>query len=72
MYIYPTPSGELQIEWSINKHEPEVVIDLNSHLAIWFDLDLSNNDFTTKELNLTSLTDWNWIISAIDCLNSGE
>ena len=63
-YIYPTPNGDIQLEWDLNPHEPELVINLLTHSANWFDLNLETHEFITKELNLDK--DWNWVISAIE------
>ena len=69
-YIYPTPNGDIQLEWDLNPHEPELVINIRNHSAAWFDLDLETHNFVTKELNLDR--DWNWVISAIENLSSSN
>jgi hypothetical protein len=67
-YVYPVPNGDVQLEWPLSPHDVELVINITSHHAEWYDLDLETNEYITKELSLTN--DWPWVLSAIEHLSN--
>lgn len=73
-YLYPTVSGGIQVEWSIESNEVSLEIDLDSRLGIWHQLNLrpqlnlQSDDEIERELNLDHSTAWEWIICQINCI----
>jgi hypothetical protein len=64
-YIYPTPDGGVQAEWSIGHLEISLNINIKAHSAYWHSLDLNNSNVLEKHLNLNNQNDWEWIKSFI-------
>jgi hypothetical protein len=57
-FIYPTPLGNLQIEWNIGNHDISVMIDLLTKTADYHDLNRSNDDDNSLQLNFNTSNGW--------------
>jgi hypothetical protein len=66
-YLYPTPEGGVQAEWSIGGREISLEIDLEARTGVWHVLGSTANDEVERELNLTKSGDWNWIANELRC-----
>lgn len=58
-YLYPTPEGGLQAEWSVNGWELALEVDLKSHISDWYETGPGDSSYTSK-LNLDDNNDWKW------------
>jgi hypothetical protein len=62
-YAYPIPDGGIQLEWSIQRREISLEVDLESRRGDWHSLHLNTREEVQKELNLSDDADWSWIIT---------
>lgn len=67
-YVYPTPEGGLQMEWTLGTAEASLEIDLESHVASWHVLDLQTETDTSHSVQLDAAGDWAWIASELQRL----
>lgn len=64
-YLYPTPAGGVQAEWSLSGHEISLEIDLITRAGLWHDLDMQTEDDTARSLSLDSQADWTWLVEQL-------
>jgi hypothetical protein len=67
-YLYPTPEGGVQIEWSIGVFSASLEIDLSTQHGQWFCTDVRTtdiDDFSEREVNLNDASTWQWIASEL-------
>ena len=69
--VYPTPEGDLQMEWALGSAEVSLEIELKTHRASWHMLDHQTESETTRHLQLDSADDWAWIVSEVQRLADG-
>ena len=62
-YTYPTPEGGIQLEWSLGSQEVSLKVNLDTKVAIWHQLDVSDSsdDGQEQELILDNASGWNWL-----------
>ena len=60
-YLYPTPEGGVQAEWSLGDHEVSLEIDLIQHTGNWHSFDLRTNKSTERALDLDDAGWWEWL-----------
>ena len=60
-YIYPTPDGGVQAEWTLGCREISLCIDLSSHAAEWFSVDLNTDVVAERVLHLDDAAAWAWL-----------
>lgn len=60
-YIYPTPEGNVQAEWSIGQYEASLEIDLASHSSEWLCFDVESKEASDSELRLDLADSWKWL-----------
>jgi len=63
--IFPTPEGNIQMEWSSPKFELSLNIDISKHTALFQVLNLENDNDSETELNLELNDDWKKINSEV-------
>ena len=71
-YLYPTPEGEIQAEWSLGTTEVTLVIHLRDKQAWWHALDLDTDADSEQPLNLIESEGAKWLIDQLRQLNGGE
>ena len=64
-YIYPTPEGGVQMEWSLGPFEISLEINLASHSAEWFWVEITTDAEDERVLNLDDANEWTWLASGI-------
>ena len=64
-YLYPTPEGGVQAEWSLSDCEISLEVNLVARRADWHRLDLESNADYVRELDLDNYNDWAWIASEV-------
>lgn len=61
-YVYPTPEGGVQLEWSLDGREISLEVDLGSKTGEWHSFDLSTKDEELKRFDLATATGWSEIV----------
>lgn len=56
-YLYPTPEGGLQVEWSVNSCELALEVDLKSRIGEWYETGPGDHS-DAFELDLDKCSDW--------------
>lgn len=69
-YLYPTESGGVQLEWSIESNEISIEVTLESRLGVWHQLNLQSKEDRERELNLEQSRDWEWIFRQINSMRA--
>ena len=64
-YSYPTPEGGVQFEWSIGSWEFALEVDLLVRSGEWRRSNLTNQDFSVSDLDLSNPGSWSEISSEI-------
>ena len=67
-YTYPTPEGGVQMEWSLGPFEISLEINLDSHLAEWFWVEVHSDAEGEKTLNLNDANEWAWLANELQRL----
>lgn len=61
-YIYPTPEGGVQMEWTLGTIDISLEIDLAERAGDWNWVDLSDSGKEgEKTLNMDDLNSWRWV-----------
>lgn len=63
-YLYPTPEGGVQAEWSLSENEISLEIDLVTHQGAWHRLEMNTHADDVQELKLDD-NGWAWIVAEI-------
>ena len=71
-YLYPTPEGGIQVEWSIGSHEVSLEIDLEAYTAEWHSVNIETGKFNERGLNLNDAYDWSWLADELRGLESAS
>lgn len=71
-YLYPTPSGGIQAEWSLATSEVSLNIDLEAYTANWHALAMESDAESTRELRLDLADHWQWLLEEIRRLGGGS
>jgi len=66
---FPTPSGNVQFEWSFDDYEISLEVNLDTKKAVFYALNIKNNVEETEELNLSTSDDWNKLNQKIQVLH---
>lgn len=67
-YIYPTPEGGVQIEWSCGPYEASLEIDLSKRVGAWICTNVESGQFSDYDLKLTNIKGWEWLQSQLEQL----
>ena len=70
-YLYPTFDGGIQAEWSFPFSEINLEVDLTTHQANWYNLDLQSEDDNIRPLNLDDRKVWAWLANEIRRVSAG-
>lgn len=73
-YLFPTPDGGIDLEWTLGVADVSLEIDLGPHVATWHVLNLETQVSQIREsLDLNSDSDWRFVLEQIKLLdNAGE
>ena len=64
-YIYPTPEGGVQAEWSLATNEISLEVDLKTHSAEWHCLNLDTGHCHERVLDLNTKDAWHWLANEV-------
>ena len=60
-YLYPTPEGGIQAEWSHKPWEISLEINLDARMGNWHALNLDDDAEQIETLNLDDASSWQWL-----------
>lgn len=63
-YLYPTPAGGVQVEWSLGPQEISLEVNLETGRAWWHRLDLSTTADAERDLTLDA-AGWQWLVNEL-------
>ena len=64
-YIFPTPEGGVEAEWSIGRYSVIFEVDLDSRQGDWLRFDKQSDDEDARLLDLDDSDKWEWVVSEI-------
>lgn len=64
-YVYPTPEGGVQMEWSSGADAMTLEIDLRSRQAEWLWFDRRSDAEHERRLNLDETEAWEWLVAEV-------
>ena len=59
-YTYPTPTGGVQMEWSLGNKELSLEVDIADYGAEWYSLDMVSLESDERSLDLRDADSWIW------------
>lgn len=65
-HVYPTENGGLRAEWTIDKVDASLDVDLETRKAAWHELKLTTDEESAISLNLSKRKDWEWVVNRIN------
>ena len=71
-YLYPTPAGGVQAEWSLGSFEVSLTIDLFNHTAEWYSLNLDTDEDESRDLSLEDNSSWIWLAGQLHRLEASS
>lgn len=67
-FLYPTPEGGIQAEWSIGPYEASIEIDILQHIGYWHCFNIENNTSSERNFDLDQADSWHCIALEIQSL----
>ena len=64
-YMFPTPEGGIEAEWSIGRYSVMFEIDLDSRQGDWLRFDKQSDEEDARLLDLDDDDRWAWVVSEI-------
>ncbi len=64
-YLCPTEEGGICAEWPLDAANISLEINLENRHGDWHAMDVANNSFTEKDLDLSEVDSWNWLCEQI-------
>ena len=65
-FIFPTVPGGVMAEWSTERFEGAIEIDLEARTGLWVDVDLETGEGIDEQiLDLDSAEGWQWLIDRL-------
>lgn len=64
-YLYPTPTGGVQAEWSFGPNEVTFEVNLDTHSGEWHEFNLETDESYECVLDCNNSGDWGWLVSRI-------
>ena len=63
-FLYPTPEGGVQAEWSLGTQDISLEVNLATGQAWWHRLDLSTDNDAERDLTLDA-AGWQWLVGEL-------
>ena len=67
-YVYPVAEGGVRVEWSLDKNDVSLEIDVAQQTGNWHLLNLKTDQEEAKTLDLSVAEDWDWIVTRLQDL----
>jgi hypothetical protein len=72
-YIFPTPEGGVQLEWTIGSYDVSLDVDLSEKTAAWNEIHTETMEITEFEVNLNDAKSWEHVKNRIsEMAGAGE
>lgn len=71
-YLYPTPAGGIQAEWSLKGWEISLLIDIQSQTCDYQALRWCDDQLEETRLDLTEPEGWEWLNQAINAIEKAS
>ena len=71
-YVYPTPEGGVQFEWSQGDKELSLEIEFPKFISHWHCLDLRTQQDSERTVELSKAEGWEWIVKQFPVAKKGE
>lgn len=71
-HLYPTETGGVQAEWTLDPNEISLDLNLENHLGEWHVLNLMSDDVSERTLNCDDASDWRWMVDRIKDMTVGD
>ncbi len=68
-YLYPVAEGGVRFEWSIERQDVSLEIDLLKRSGDWHSLNLDTNGEEARSLRLDKVDDWTWMSERLQTLS---
>lgn len=68
-HLYPTVEGGVQAEWTLGSHEISLRFRPDDRIGEWHDLALDTDEEDSRELNLSEVSDWEWLAARLSTLS---
>ena len=72
-HIYPTPSGEVQAEWTFGQNEILLRIDLSGRRGRWYCMNMDEpyeEDDEERDLDFEQVEAWKWLFQRLSNLQA--
>lgn len=67
-YLFPTPEGQLLVEWSLKPWSPSLEVNLVTKTGRWHALNVDTDEEQFRDLDLKDSSNWNWLAEQIRVL----
>ncbi len=64
-HLYPMPEGGIQAEWSVGTYELSLEVNLSTHVAEWYSLNLQTDVDHEIQIDLNRADSWSWMTNEI-------
>jgi hypothetical protein len=64
-YLYPTPDGGVQAEWSLSRFEVTLDVDFRSRVGYWHQRNMQTDDEDAREIRLDDPDSWREIVKRV-------
>ena len=64
-YLYPTPTGGVQAEWSFGPREVTFEVNLDAYSGEWHEFDLEANESCEKTVDCNNDEHWKWLVGRV-------
>ena len=70
--LYPTETGGVHAEWSLDPNEITLDVNLGTRLGEWHVLNTVSDDVCERTLNRDDAADWQWLVDRIKGMTPRE
>ena len=71
-HLYPTETGGVHAEWSLDPNEITLDVNLGTRLGEWHVLNTVSDDVCERTLNCDDAADWQWLVDRIKGMTPRE
>ena len=71
-HLYPTEAGGVHAEWSLDRNEITLDVNLGTRLGEWHVLNTVSDDVCERTLNCDDAADWRWLVGRIQGMAIGD
>ena len=64
-HTFPTPNGQIEMEWTLGPHSVTLEVDLAKRRGDWLSYGVESTQEETRTLDLNGHEDWSWLTGRI-------